>query len=142
VPETLVCSYFQNYASNIRKLESQIQSQNDNHDGITKEDYESLKLTYEGQTKEVKILRKSVDEMVLRLETQKQTLTARDESIKKLLEMMQNKGVVVDRIEESQRELEKCRVEKVEDSLKLEELKRNIGRMEKDLDQLKEVGES
>ena len=134
-------SCFQNYASNIRKLESQIQSRNEYHDGISKADYESLKLSYEGQTKEVKILRKSVDEMVLRLETQKQTLTARDESIKKLLEMMQNKGVVVDRIEESQRELEKCRVEKVEDSLKLEELKRDIGRIENEFDQLKDVSE-
>lgn len=31
--------------------------------------------------------------MELRIETQKQTLTARDESIKKLLEMLQNKGM-------------------------------------------------
>jgi golgin subfamily B member 1 len=29
----------------------------------------------------------------MRLETQKQTLIARDESIKKLLEMLQNKGM-------------------------------------------------
>ena len=28
----------------------------------------------------------------MRIDTQKQTLTARDESIKKLLEMLQNKG--------------------------------------------------
>lgn len=32
-------------------------------------------------------------ELELRIETQKQTLTARDESIKKLLEMLQNKGM-------------------------------------------------
>ena len=32
-------------------------------------------------------------ELELRLETQKQTLMARDESIKKLLEMLQNKGM-------------------------------------------------
>lgn len=32
-------------------------------------------------------------ELELRIETQKQTLQARDESIKKLLEMLQNKGV-------------------------------------------------
>lgn len=32
-------------------------------------------------------------ELELRLETQKQTLLARDESIKKLLEMLQNKGM-------------------------------------------------
>lgn len=32
-------------------------------------------------------------ELELRIETQKQTLQARDESIKKLLEMLQNKGM-------------------------------------------------
>jgi len=32
-------------------------------------------------------------ELELRIDTQKQTLSARDESIKKLLEMLQNKGI-------------------------------------------------
>ena len=32
-------------------------------------------------------------ELELRIETQKQTLLARDDSIKKLLEMLQNKGI-------------------------------------------------
>lgn len=32
-------------------------------------------------------------ELELRIETQKQTLQSRDESIKKLLDMLQNKGV-------------------------------------------------
>ena len=35
---------------------------------------------------------KSSQELEMRIDTQKQTLTARDESIKKLLEMLQNKG--------------------------------------------------
>lgn len=35
----------------------------------------------------------SFQELELRIETQKQTLQARDESIKKLLEMLQNKGM-------------------------------------------------
>lgn len=35
----------------------------------------------------------TLQELELRLETQKQTLLARDESIKKLLEMLQNKGM-------------------------------------------------
>jgi hypothetical protein len=34
-----------------------------------------------------------LQELELRIDTQKQTLQARDESIKKLLEMLQNKGV-------------------------------------------------
>nr|CAD7197987.1 unnamed protein product [Timema douglasi] len=36
----------------------------------------------------------ATEELELRIETQKQTLQARDESIKKLLEMLQNKGMV------------------------------------------------
>lgn len=32
-------------------------------------------------------------ELELRIETQKQTLQSRDESIKKLLDMLQNKGI-------------------------------------------------
>lgn len=39
------------------------------------------------------MLTKPHQELELRLETQKQTLNARDESIKKLLEMLQNKGM-------------------------------------------------
>lgn len=77
--------------------------------------------------------------MELRLETQKQTLAARDESIKKLLEMLQSKGVAVDKIEESQKELEKCRVQKVEDSLKLDELRREVENKNGEINQLKEV---
>ncbi|XP_017304425.2 ELKS/Rab6-interacting/CAST family member 1-like [Diaphorina citri] len=44
-------------------------------------------------TREIGILRDTIKELELRIETQKQTLQARDESIKKLLEMLQNKGV-------------------------------------------------
>uniref|UniRef100_A0A2S2PYK2 ERC protein 2 n=1 Tax=Sipha flava TaxID=143950 RepID=A0A2S2PYK2_9HEMI len=44
-------------------------------------------------TREVAILRETIKELELRIETQKQTLQSRDESIKKLLDMLQNKGV-------------------------------------------------
>ncbi|XP_023245906.1 keratin, type I cytoskeletal 13-like [Copidosoma floridanum] len=49
-------------------------------------------------TREIAILRDTIkfllsQELELRIETQKQTLQARDESIKKLLEMLQNKGM-------------------------------------------------
>ncbi|KAK3913821.1 ERC protein 2 [Frankliniella fusca] len=44
-------------------------------------------------TRELSIMRETVKELEIRVETQKQTLAARDESIKKLLEMLQNKGV-------------------------------------------------
>uniref|UniRef100_A0A8C7ZG81 ELKS/RAB6-interacting/CAST family member 1 n=1 Tax=Oryzias sinensis TaxID=183150 RepID=A0A8C7ZG81_9TELE len=48
---------------------------------------------YERQVKELFLLRKTLEEMELRIDTQKHTLTARDESIKKLLEMLQSKGL-------------------------------------------------
>jgi len=53
---------------------------------------ESLQQDKDRQGKEILLLRRTIDEMELRIDTQKQTLNAREESIKKLLEMMQNKG--------------------------------------------------
>lgn len=59
----------------------------------TEENFRLLHAEHERQAKELFLLRKTLEEMELRIETQKQTLNARDESIKKLLEMLQSKGV-------------------------------------------------
>ncbi|XP_077123159.1 ELKS/Rab6-interacting/CAST family member 1 isoform X7 [Ranitomeya variabilis] len=59
----------------------------------TEENFRILHSEHERQAKELFLLRKTLEEMELRIETQKQTLNARDESIKKLLEMLQSKGV-------------------------------------------------
>merc|ERR1719400_1809803 len=53
---------------------------------------EALQVENDHLTREIAILRETVKELEMRIDTQKQTLTARDESIKKLLEMLQNKG--------------------------------------------------
>ncbi|CAG5958160.1 unnamed protein product [Menidia menidia] len=58
----------------------------------TEENYRRLHGEHERQAKELFLLRKTLEEMELRIDTQKQTLGARDESIKKLLEMLQSKG--------------------------------------------------
>lgn len=58
----------------------------------TEENYRRLHGEHERQAKELFLLRKTLEEMELRIDTQKQTLVARDESIKKLLEMLQSKG--------------------------------------------------
>lgn len=58
----------------------------------TEENYRRLHVEHERQAKELFLLRKTLEEMELRIDTQKQTLGARDESIKKLLEMLQSKG--------------------------------------------------
>ena len=107
---------------------------------MPKEEHDNLKRELTDQTKEIRILRRTVDEMDLRLETQKQTLAARDGSIKKLLEMLQSKGLAADKIEESQKELEKVRVEKIEDQKKLKQLQDSISAQEREITDLKEVG--
>ncbi|XP_041113008.1 ELKS/Rab6-interacting/CAST family member 1-like isoform X10 [Polyodon spathula] len=60
---------------------------------LTEENFQRLYSERERQAKELFLLRKTVEEMELRIDTQKQTLGARDESIKKLLEMLQSKGL-------------------------------------------------
>ncbi|XP_018585570.1 ELKS/Rab6-interacting/CAST family member 1 isoform X4 [Scleropages formosus] len=60
---------------------------------LTEENFQRLRSEHERQAKELFLLRKTLEEMELRIETQKQTLGARDESIKKLLEMLQSKGL-------------------------------------------------
>ncbi|XP_058272737.1 ELKS/Rab6-interacting/CAST family member 1 isoform X9 [Hemibagrus wyckioides] len=60
---------------------------------LTEENFHRLHGEHERQAKELFLLRKTLEEMELRIDTQKQTLNARDESIKKLLEMLQSKGL-------------------------------------------------
>ncbi|TNN70896.1 ELKS/Rab6-interacting/CAST family member 1 [Liparis tanakae] len=68
----------------------------------TEENYRRLYAEHERQAKELFLLRKTLEEMELRIDTQKQTLGARDESIKKLLEMLQSKGPSAKASEEDQ----------------------------------------
>ncbi|XP_034541405.1 ELKS/Rab6-interacting/CAST family member 1-like isoform X2 [Notolabrus celidotus] len=68
----------------------------------TEENYRRLQAEHDRQAKELFLLRKTLEEMELRIDTQKQTLGARDESIKKLLEMLQSKGPSAKASEEDQ----------------------------------------
>ncbi|XP_029455781.1 ELKS/Rab6-interacting/CAST family member 1 isoform X15 [Rhinatrema bivittatum] len=67
---------------------------------LTEENFQRLHVEHERQAKELFLLRKTLEEMELRIDTQKQTLNARDESIKKLLEMLQSKGLPSKAMEE------------------------------------------
>ncbi|KAJ8370840.1 hypothetical protein SKAU_G00108680 [Synaphobranchus kaupii] len=67
---------------------------------LTEENFRRLQAEHDRQAKELFLLRKTLEEMELRIETQKQTLNARDESIKKLLEMLQSKGLPSKAMEE------------------------------------------
>ncbi|XP_046889929.1 ELKS/Rab6-interacting/CAST family member 1-like isoform X2 [Hypomesus transpacificus] len=68
----------------------------------TEENHRRLQAEHERQAKELFLLRRTLEEMELRIDTQKQTLGARDESIKKLLEMLQSKGPSAKASEEDQ----------------------------------------
>ncbi|KAM9403067.1 ELKS/Rab6-interacting/CAST family member 1-like [Salvelinus alpinus] len=59
----------------------------------TEENFHRLQAEHHRQAKELFLLRKTLEEMELRIDSQKQTLGARDQSIKKLLEMLQSKGL-------------------------------------------------
>ncbi|KAF3860520.1 hypothetical protein F7725_000775 [Dissostichus mawsoni] len=56
------------------------------------ENYSGMQSEHERQAKELFLLRKTMEEMEMRIDSQKQTLGARDESIQKLLEMLQGQG--------------------------------------------------
>lgn len=100
---------------------------------------DTLKRDKEKQIKEIKILRKTVEEMELRIETQKQTLNARDESIKKLLEMLQSKGLGVKQLEDDRLQMEKLRTQVIEDEQRMKNSERVLTQKEKEISALKDV---
>ncbi|XP_042160046.1 ERC protein 2-like [Oncorhynchus tshawytscha] len=59
---------------------------------LTEENFSRLQSNHERQGKELYLLRKTLEEMELRIDSQKQTLGARDQSIQRLLEMIQGGG--------------------------------------------------
>uniref|UniRef100_A0A8D3A2I9 ELKS/RAB6-interacting/CAST family member 2 n=1 Tax=Scophthalmus maximus TaxID=52904 RepID=A0A8D3A2I9_SCOMX len=58
----------------------------------SEENFLRLQSEHERQAKELSLLRKTMEEMETRIDSQKQTLGARDESIQRLLEMLQGQG--------------------------------------------------
>ncbi|XP_065817330.1 ERC protein 2 isoform X3 [Labrus bergylta] len=58
----------------------------------SEENFFRLQSEHERQAKELYLLRKTMEEMEMRIDSQKQTLGARDESIQRLLEMLQGQG--------------------------------------------------
>ncbi|KAK8720645.1 hypothetical protein OTU49_013186, partial [Cherax quadricarinatus] len=95
----------------VRQLEEELRHQKTR--GLSVEvqtQLENLSTENDHLNREVAILRETIKELELRIETQKQTLAARDESIKKLLEMLQQKGIGDKNIdEEGSVELEQMR---------------------------------
>ncbi|KAH9382136.1 hypothetical protein HPB48_008636 [Haemaphysalis longicornis] len=84
----------QKQASLIRQLEEELRMAHmRNPDAELRQHLDALYAEKEHMAKEIFLLRETIKELELRIETQKQTLASRDESIKKLMEMLQSKGV-------------------------------------------------
>merc|ERR1712038_1397734 len=91
----LLNSENQKQAMLVRQLEDEVvkcKTQASHTNPEVKAHMEALQVENDHLSREIAILRETVKELEMRIDTQKQTLTARDESIKKLLEMLQNKG--------------------------------------------------
>ncbi|XP_067855808.1 ELKS/Rab6-interacting/CAST family member 1-like isoform X7 [Heptranchias perlo] len=101
---------------------------------LTEENFQHLHTEHERQAKELFLLRKTLEEMELRIETQKQTLCARDESIKKLLEMLQSKGLSSKVMEEDHERIRRL----AEAEMLVNQLENILEQKEKENHQLRE----
>ncbi|XP_072408383.1 ELKS/Rab6-interacting/CAST family member 1-like isoform X2 [Chiloscyllium punctatum] len=101
---------------------------------LTEENFHHLHTEHERQAKELFLLRKTLEEMELRIETQKQTLSARDESIKKLLEMLQSKGLSSKVMEEDHERIRRL----AEAEMLVNQLENIVEQKEKENNQLRE----
>jgi hypothetical protein len=92
------------------------------------------------QAKELLLLRRTVEEMELRIESQKQTLGARDESIKRLLDMLQSKGLNARcHLDEERFEADHLRAKNIENEQRLRKLESMLETKDRDMCKLKEV---
>ena len=104
---------------------------------LTEENFQRLHTEHARQAKELFLLRKTLEEMELRIETQKQTLNARDESIKKLLEMLQSKGLSAKATEEDHERTRRL----AEAEMHVHHLESLLEQKEKENNMLREVGD-
>ncbi|XP_032376258.1 ERC protein 2 isoform X7 [Etheostoma spectabile] len=102
-----------------------------------------MQAEHEQQAKELFLLRKTMEEMEMRIDSQKQTLGARDESIQRLLEMLQGQGqgqghwgrgqptgIVTMAAQEAELQLENMHVREIE------QLKQELNRKESEMQAL------
>ncbi|KAI9530642.1 hypothetical protein NQZ68_000132 [Dissostichus eleginoides] len=118
------------------------------------ENYSGMQSEHERQAKELFLLRKTMEEMEMRIDSQKQTLGARDESIQKLLEMLQGQGqgqsqgqghwvrgqrtgIITMAAQEAEAQMENMHVR---EDTKISSLERNIRNLEDEVQVLKTSG--
>ncbi|XP_024149613.1 ERC protein 2 isoform X2 [Oryzias melastigma] len=120
----------------------------------SEENFFRLQSEHDRQAKELSLLRKTMEEMETRINSQKQTLGARDESIQKLLEMLQGQGqgqsqgqghwgrgqrtgIITMAAQEAEAQLENMHVR---EDTKISSLERNIRDLEDEVQMLKTSG--
>uniref|UniRef100_A0A3P8S7E7 ELKS/RAB6-interacting/CAST family member 2 n=1 Tax=Amphiprion percula TaxID=161767 RepID=A0A3P8S7E7_AMPPE len=109
----------------------------------SEENFFRLQSEHERQAKELFLLRKTMEEMEMRIDSQKQTLGARDESIQRLLEMLQGQGqgqghwgrgqrtgIITMAAQEAEAQLENMHVREIE------QLKQELNRKESEMQAL------
>ncbi|CAJ1085084.1 ERC protein 2-like isoform X1 [Xyrichtys novacula] len=116
----------------------------------SEENFFRLQSEHERQARELCLLRKTMEEMEMRIDSQKQTLGARDESIQRLLEMLQGQGqsqgpwgrtqrtgIITMAAQEAEAQLESMHVR---EDTKISSLERNIRDLEDEVQMLKTSG--
>ncbi|XP_027874033.1 ERC protein 2-like isoform X2 [Xiphophorus couchianus] len=112
----------------------------------TEENFFRLQSEHERQANELSLLRKTMEEMELRIDSQKQTLGARDESIQRLLELLQGQGqwgrgqrtgIITMAAQEADVYLENIHLR---EDTKISSLERNIRDLEDEVQMLKTTG--
>ncbi|XP_030279629.1 ERC protein 2-like isoform X1 [Sparus aurata] len=118
----------------------------------SEENFFRLQSEHERQAKELFLLRKTMEDMEMRIDSQKQTLGARDESIQRLLEMLQGQGqnqaqghwgrgqrtgIIAMAAQEAETQLENMHMR---EDTKISSLERNIRDLEDEVQMLKTSG--
>lgn len=94
---------------------------------------DALCIEKESLFKENCVLRETIRELEMRVETQKQTLATRDDSIKKMMEMMNNKGIATKIMEDERMEMDRIKTRNIELEARLRHYESIIEAKEKDI---------
>ena len=94
---------------------------------------DALCMEKENLFKENCLLRDTIRELEMRIETQKQTLAARDDSIRKMVEMMNNKGLTSKIMEDERMEMDRIKTRNIELEARLRQYETIFASKEKEI---------
>lgn len=100
---------------------------------------DALCLEKEALFKDNCLLRETIKELEMKIETQKQTLAVRDESIKRMVEMMNNKGLASKIIEDERVEMDRIKTRNIELEARLRHYESIIEAKEKDIIKVSDI---